>query len=152
MARGLPGGASGKERMCQYRRCKRRGFDPWVGKILWRRTGQPTPAFLPGEDKDRGAWRAAVQSVTKLRTWLKWQHKRSWWRLWWRCGDDAMALLKNTSVFLMLTAGCQIFSSCGVDSTSLLPNTLRLGCVYRGFPRKVQTWEIAPRPRPNKEC
>ena len=25
------------------------GFDPWVGKIPWRRQGQPTPVFLPGE-------------------------------------------------------------------------------------------------------
>ena len=25
------------------------GFDPWVGKIPWRRAWQPTPAFLPGE-------------------------------------------------------------------------------------------------------
>ena len=25
------------------------GFDPWVGKIPWRRAGQPTPGFLPGE-------------------------------------------------------------------------------------------------------
>ena len=24
-------------------------FDPWVGKISWRRTWQPTPVFLPGE-------------------------------------------------------------------------------------------------------
>ena len=24
-------------------------FDPWVGKILWRRKWQPTPVFLPGE-------------------------------------------------------------------------------------------------------
>ena len=23
------------------------GFDPWVGKILWRRKQQPTPVFLP---------------------------------------------------------------------------------------------------------
>ena len=22
-------------------------FDPWVGKILWKRKWQPTPAFLP---------------------------------------------------------------------------------------------------------
>ena len=26
-----------------------RGFDPWVGKIPWRRAWQPTPVFLPGE-------------------------------------------------------------------------------------------------------
>ena len=25
------------------------GFDPWVGKIPWKRAWQPTPVFLPGE-------------------------------------------------------------------------------------------------------
>ena len=25
------------------------GFDPWVGKIPYRRAWQPTPVFLPGE-------------------------------------------------------------------------------------------------------
>ena len=29
--------------------CRRPGFDPWVGKIPWRRRWQPTPVFLPGE-------------------------------------------------------------------------------------------------------
>ena len=29
--------------------CRRPGFDPWIGKIPWRRKLQPTPAFLPGE-------------------------------------------------------------------------------------------------------
>ena len=38
-----------KEPTCQCRRCKRRGFNPWVGKIPWRRAWQPTPVFLPGE-------------------------------------------------------------------------------------------------------
>ena len=33
-----PGGTSGKESACQRRRHKRRGFDPWVRKIPWRRT------------------------------------------------------------------------------------------------------------------
>ena len=27
----------------------RPGFDPWVGKIPWRREWKPIPAFLPGE-------------------------------------------------------------------------------------------------------
>ena len=27
----------------------KRGFDPWVRKIPWRRVWQPTPVFLPGE-------------------------------------------------------------------------------------------------------
>ena len=48
-AEGFPGGASGKEPVCQCRRCKRCRFDPWVRKISWRRAWQPTPVFLPGE-------------------------------------------------------------------------------------------------------
>ena len=44
----LPGGTSGKEPACRYRD-KRCGFDPWVGKIPWRRVCQPTLVFLPGE-------------------------------------------------------------------------------------------------------
>ena len=33
---------------CQCRKCRRRGFDSWAGKIPWRRKWQPTPVFLPG--------------------------------------------------------------------------------------------------------
>ena len=44
---GFPGGARGIESACQWKRCRRRGFDPWVGKIPWRRAWQPTPVFLP---------------------------------------------------------------------------------------------------------
>ena len=29
--------------------CRRPGFNPWVGKVPWRREWQPTPVFLPGE-------------------------------------------------------------------------------------------------------
>ena len=37
--------------------CGRPGFDPWVGKILWRRQWQPTPGQLPG--KSHG-WKSLV--------------------------------------------------------------------------------------------
>ena len=30
---------------------RRRGFDPWVGKIPWRRKWEPAPVFLPGESQ-----------------------------------------------------------------------------------------------------
>ena len=46
---GIPGGTTGKNPACQCRRLKRHGFNPWVRKIPWRRTWQPTPVFLPGE-------------------------------------------------------------------------------------------------------
>ena len=40
-----------KEPTCQGRRQKRRGFDPWVGKIPWRRAWQPSLVFLPVESR-----------------------------------------------------------------------------------------------------
>ena len=46
---GVLGGSSGKEPTCQCRRCNRCRFDPWVGKIPWRRARQPIPVFLSGE-------------------------------------------------------------------------------------------------------
>ena len=46
---GLSDGPSGKNPTCQYRRHKRRGFDPWIRKVPWRRAWQPTPVFFPGE-------------------------------------------------------------------------------------------------------
>ena len=42
----FPGGSDGKASCWQ---CRRPGFDPWVGKILWRRKWQPTPVLLPGK-------------------------------------------------------------------------------------------------------
>jgi len=51
---GLPGGTS-KEPACQCKRCKRHEFDPWVGKMPWRRAWQPTPVFLPGESHGQGS-------------------------------------------------------------------------------------------------
>ena len=42
----IPGGASGKESVCQCRRHKRHGLDPWVGKISWRRTWQTHSSIL----------------------------------------------------------------------------------------------------------
>ena len=40
---------SGKQSVCQFRRRRGHGFDPWVGKIPWSRKWQPTPVFLSGE-------------------------------------------------------------------------------------------------------
>jgi len=41
----LPRWLCDKESACQ---CRRRGFDPWVRKVPWRRKWQPTPVFLLG--------------------------------------------------------------------------------------------------------
>ena len=53
------------------RRCKRQGFDPWVKKIPWRRTWQPTPVFfvwnIPWTKEPSGLQPRGLQ---KSRTWL----------------------------------------------------------------------------------
>ena len=48
---GLPRWLSGKESACQCRSHRRRGFDPWVRKIPWKRKWWPTPVFLPGKSR-----------------------------------------------------------------------------------------------------
>ena len=45
---GLPNGSVVKQSTCYYSSCRRRGFDPWVGRIPWSRKWHPTPVFLPG--------------------------------------------------------------------------------------------------------
>ena len=44
---GLPWWLSWLKKICLQ--CGKPGFDPWVGKIPWRREGLPTPVFWPGE-------------------------------------------------------------------------------------------------------
>ena len=48
--------------------CRRLGFDPWVGKIPWRRNQQPTPVFLPAEF--HGLRSQVGYRVAKRWTWL----------------------------------------------------------------------------------
>ena len=60
---GFPGGRIRK----QFRRPR---FNPWVGKIPWRREWQPTPVFLPGEspwtEEPGGLQFMGLQSQTGL--------------------------------------------------------------------------------------
>ena len=62
---GFPGGSDGKASDCNVGDLE---FDPWVGKIPWRRKWQPTPVFLPENPMDGGAWQAIVHEVAKSRT------------------------------------------------------------------------------------
>ena len=72
----FPGGTSAKESTCQCRRQKRHKCDPWVRKIPWRRTWQPTPVYLPGESpwtEESGG----LQSIGYHRVrhdWNNWEH------------------------------------------------------------------------------
>ena len=46
---GFPDGALVKGSTYQCRGHRRHRFNPWVGKIPWKRKRQPTPVLLPGE-------------------------------------------------------------------------------------------------------
>ena len=59
---GFPGGPSGKEPTCQYRRCKRLRFNPWVGKIPWGGPGHPLQCSCLENPMDR-------------ETYSSWDHK-----------------------------------------------------------------------------
>ena len=61
---GFPGGASGKEPACQFRRHR---LDPWVGNIPWRRAWQSNPVFLPGES--HGQWSLVGYSSWGCKEW-----------------------------------------------------------------------------------
>ena len=67
---------SGEDSTCQCRRCNKRcGFDPWVGKIRWRRNGHPLQVFFLEKSMDRGAFWATVHGVTNSQTRLSnWGH------------------------------------------------------------------------------
>ena len=67
----------------RHRRC---GFDPWVGKISWRRAWQPTPIFLPRKSlgqrrlvayspwghRVRCDWNDRVCTQEWIWTWVEW--------------------------------------------------------------------------------
>ena len=60
-------------------RCKRCRFDPWVGKIPWRRKWQPTPVFLPGKSHGQRSLAATAHGVTKSHTRLNiWASVQKW--------------------------------------------------------------------------
>ena len=60
----LPWWLSGKESL-QPRRHRKCGFDPWVGKIPWRRAWQSTPVFLPGGSHGLRSLATTVHGTTE---------------------------------------------------------------------------------------
>ena len=100
---GFSSGASGKEPASQFRRHKRHGFDPWVGKIPWRRAWQSTSVFCLENLTDREAWWATVHSVAKSWTWLKQQSMHAWRLILWVNIRDPQ-MVKH--YFLVSLGGC----------------------------------------------
>ena len=67
------------------RRCRKHGFDPWVGKLPWKKKWQPTPVLLPGES--HGQWSLVGYSP-------------------WGCKElDKTERLNNSTQYRMVLAG-----------------------------------------------
>ena len=45
----FPHGPNSKEPACHCRKHKRHGFNPWIGKMPWRKERLPTPVFWSGD-------------------------------------------------------------------------------------------------------
>ena len=63
----LPSGLVVKNPL-QYRRCRRHGFDPWVGRSPGGGHGNPLQYSCLENPTDRGAWQATVHGVTQSQT------------------------------------------------------------------------------------
>ena len=76
---GLPWWHSGKESVCQCKRCRRPRFNPWVGKIPWSRKWKSTPASLPGKFHGQRSLVGYTCGHKELDTT---EPQRTWWEEW----------------------------------------------------------------------
>ena len=127
---GFTGISAGKEAACQCRRHKRRGFDPWVWKISWRRKWQPTPGFLPGKSHRQRSlaayspWsRKELDTTEHAGTWASICQNLRGTRDVWRDSKGAFDL-PHSSKF------CKPYSWIMISPN---PKTTRLYCLH--FPR-----------------
>ena len=101
----FPHGSGGKEPTCQWTRHKRSRFDPWAGKVPWRRAWQPTPVFLPG----KSSWTeepGGLQSIALQRVRHDWsdlaQHSTAN-AICQNCSSEATQRQNVTQFFFKLT-------------------------------------------------
>ena len=59
----IPGSSAGKESACQ---CRRRRFNPWVGKIPGEGNGDPLPYSCLENSIDRGTRQAIIFGVKRV--------------------------------------------------------------------------------------
>ena len=119
-----------------------RGFDPWVGKIPWRRERLPTPVFWPGDLKPGGLTCKCLFFV------YSWKTEQSGWS---RSCMTATGWSPVTAAFFRGGASCstdtvsywllhrkRVSASIGPDSCSAgfsplvswLGMTCSLACIY----------------------
>ena len=103
----LPRWLSGKESAWQYRK---QGFDPWVGKIPWRKKWQSTPVFLSGKYRGQRSLVGYSPRGSQSQTWLhNWAQMGAPCRMWVSSPGRLPSLveifsLKHGRGFLVITS------------------------------------------------
>ena len=83
---GFPGGTAVKNLPANEGDTWDSRFDPWVGKIPWRREWQPTPVFLPGKLHGQGSLESCSSWGHKVLDTTEHAHMHVW---------DKQSRLKN---------------------------------------------------------
>ena len=100
----------------------RPGFDPWVGKIPWRRAWQPFPVFLSGESpwtEDPGGLQSmglqrvrhnwATKHISSISLFWNLHWERSWRKEGWA---EHLSLPRVNFHFVPLLSGCHPINHC----------------------------------------
>ena len=77
--------------------CRRSRFDPWVGKIPWRRKWQPSPVFLPVKSHGQRMWVQSLAWENALEKGMATHSSILDWRIPWTeepCGLQSMGSWK----------------------------------------------------------
>ena len=103
--------------------CRISGFNPWVGKIPWRRKWQPTPVFLPGESHGQrrlagySPWGHKESDTTE---WLTRAHTHThthihthWWSIRFSLGGTERSFVASAGPMAFLNSIACIFWEVG---------------------------------------
>ena len=82
---GFPDSSVHKDFACQFRRCRRLGLRPGLGRSPGEGNGNPLLYCCLENPMDKGAWWATVHGVTKSQTRLKWLSTHT-------CTSEAVAI------------------------------------------------------------
>ena len=100
--RPFPSGTVVKSPPAMQETCRKHRFDPWVGKIPWRRKWQPTPVFFPGKSHGQKAWGVTVHGVAE---WTQLSMRTAQWKTSTPGAPRAKSTpFSNCSCFLLTSA------------------------------------------------
>ena len=134
----FPGTASGKEPAWKCRRHKRHGLDPWVGKIPWRRHGNPLQYSCLKDSMDRGAWWTTFYRDAK--SWARLSTHLFIWKFWvLATGSPGKSL--STQLWIVVLQS-PISSTC--FETSEASGKPRSSDLQKVFSHPWRPWQLNP--------